>query len=239
MIGRVHSFETFGTVDGPGIRFVVFLHGCPFKCLYCHNPDTWAIDNYKTMTHQKVFEEIMKYKSYFKNNGGVTISGGEPLLQIEFLIELFKILKQEGIHTCIDTNGYVDSKNNIKLNELIQYTDLFLLDIKHGNKNEHKQLTGCVNTNTIKFAEYLNKNGKPVWIRYVLVPGYTNSVQNLVELNDRIKDLNNIEKVEILPFHKIGEEKWHSLGLKYKLTDVRPATDDDVSKAYQILGIRP
>lgn len=235
IIGRIHSFESFSTVDGPGIRFVIFLHGCQFRCLYCHNPDTWAIDNYKEMTVQEVFNKVIKYKSYFNKNGGVTVTGGEPTLQIDFLIELFKLLKQEGIHTCLDTNGCVDSKNNLKLDELIQYTDLILLDIKHGNKDEHKKLTKHSNTNTVNFAKYLNSIGKPIWIRYVLVPGYTNSVKNLVELNNVIKDLGNIKKLEILPFHKMGEEKWEALKLNYKLTDVRFATEEDVEKAYKIL----
>lgn len=237
MNSKIHSFESFGTVDGPGIRFVIFLHGCQFRCLYCHNPDTWACNNYKIMSVNDIFQEVIKYKRYFKENGGVTVSGGEPLLQIEFISELFRLLKQEGIHTCIDTNGsYSGDKETLDL--LLKYTDLILLDIKHTNNQSHIELTGKENTNTLKFLDYLNKANKLMWIRYVLVPGYNDDETSLIQLKNLIDSHSNIQKVEILPFHKMGEYKWKELNLEYKLSNVRPANEDDVVKAKRILNLK-
>ena len=177
MIGKIHSFYAGGTVDGPGIRFVIFLKGCPLRCLYCHNPDTWTQDNALEYEAEDVVKEALKYKGYFKTGGGVTISGGEPLMQIDFVIEVFKLLKENDVHTALDTSGIYFDKNNPeilkKFDELNKYTDLFLLDIKHIDDNEHIKLTGKSNKNVLDFANYLSDNNKKMWIRHVLVPGIT------------------------------------------------------------------
>ena len=203
MIGKIHSFETFGTVDGPGIRFVVFTQGCPLRCLYCHNPDTQPLSGGKEYTAQQIAERVLKYKSYYKNGGGVTVSGGEPLLQIPFITELFKILKESGVHTAIDTSGATfninDAENVKKHEELLKYTDLVLLDIKHINDNKHKALTGASNNNPLNFAKFLSDAGKDIWIRHVLIPEYTDDDKYLNELANFIKTLKTVKNIEVLP----------------------------------------
>ena len=233
--GRVHSIETFGTVDGPGIRFVLFLQGCHLQCKYCHNRDTWDMNGGEYKSLDDIFEKIMKYKNYIYPNGGVTVTGGEPLLQVKFLIELFEKLKKENIHTCVDTSGMVSLTNDIK--KLLSLTDLVLLDIKHIDSEKCKDLVGFNNEKELAFAKYLSDNNIPMWIRQVLVPGYTDDEQDLLKLKDFISSLNTVDKVEILPYHDMGRYKWEKLGLKYELDGVRIANDNDVKRAKKILGI--
>lgn len=239
MTGRIHSFESFGTVDGPGIRFVVFMQGCPMRCKYCHNPDTWGFSGGTEYTAEQVAKNALRYKNYFANGGGVTVSGGEPLLQIAFVKELFTILKANGIHTALDTSGAVYSRGNKdEIDELLKVTDLVLLDIKHINPQEHKALTGRDNDNILAFAKHLSEMGKPMWIRHVLVPGITDNDEYLTQLSTFINSLNTVEKVEILPYHTMGVVKYKSLGLDYPLEGVQPPTAERVKNAKQILCSR-
>lgn len=232
---KVHSIESFGTVDGPGIRFVLFLQGCHLQCKYCHNRDTWDINggNYKSL--DDIFDKIIRYKNYISPNGGVTITGGEPLLQVKFLIELFTKLKEQNIHTCIDTSGMVALTDDIK--KLLSLTDLVLLDIKHIDNEKCKDLVGVSNKLELDFAKYLSDNNIKMWIRQVLIPGYTDNEQDLLKLRDFISSLNNVEKIELLPYHDMGKYKWKKLGFNYSLNDVRNANTDDIEKAKKVLGI--
>ena len=232
---KVHSIESFGTVDGPGIRFVLFLQGCHLQCKYCHNRDTWNMNGGEYKSLDDIFEKIMKYKNYIYPNGGVTVTGGEPLLQVKFLIELFEKLKKENIHTCIDTSGMVALTDDIK--KLLSLTDLVLLDIKHIDSEKCKNLVGFNNEKELAFAKYLSDNNIHMWIRQVLVPGYTDDEQDLLKLKDFISSLNTVDKIEILPYHDMGRYKWEKFGLKYELDGVRIANDDDVNRAKKILGI--
>ena len=233
---KIHSIESFGTVDGPGIRFVLFLQGCHLQCKYCHNRDTWDLKGGEYKTLDDIFEKIKRYKNYMLlSGGGVTVTGGEPLLQVKFLIELFKKLKKEGIHTCIDTSGIVAITDDIK--ELLKYTDLVLLDIKHIDDEKCKKLVGVSNKRELEFAQYLSDNNIKIWIRQVLVPGYTDDEEDLKKLKKFIKSLKTVEKVQILPYHNMGKFKWEKLGSKYELEDVRTANQDDVDRVKKILGI--
>ena len=232
---KVHSIESFGTVDGPGIRFVLFLQGCHLQCKYCHNRDTWNMNGGEYNSLDDIFEKIMKYKNYIYPNGGVTVTGGEPLLQVNFLIELFKKLKKENIHTCVDTSGMVALTDDIK--KLLSLTDLVLLDIKHINSEKCKNLVGFNNEKELAFARYLSDNNIHMWIRQVLVPGYTDDEQDLLQLKDFISSLSTVDKVEILPYHDMGRYKWENLGFKYELDGVRIANYDDVNRAKNLLGI--
>lgn len=235
MEGRIHSFESLGAVDGPGVRFVVFMQGCSLKCKYCQNRDTWNLKGGTTYSSDEIVEKILRYKNYIMPNGGVTISGGEPLLQAKFLIELFTKLRQYNIHTCIDTSGSVALTDEIK--ELIDLTDLFLLDIKCINDEKAINLTGVSNKKELEFARYLSSINKPMWIRQVLVPGYTDDEQDLIKLREFISTLKSVEKVEVLPYHDLGKFKWEQLGEVYPLEKVRTANNYDVKKAKEILGI--
>ena len=238
MTGRIHSFESFGTVDGPGIRFVVFLQGCPLRCQYCHNPDTWGAGGTE-YTAEEIANRALKYKNYFGDKGGVTVTGGEPLVQIDFVIELFTILKEKGIHTCVDTSGITfnpDSQQSVdKHKELLKVSDLFLLDIKHIDEEACKKLTGHSNKNTLAFAKFLSENGKPVWIRQVLVPNITDSEQALEQTRAFIETLKTVEKIEVLPYHTMGTVKYEKLGLAYPLKGVEAPTKESVEKAKRIL----
>ena len=235
-LAKVHSIETFGAVDGPGIRFVIFLQGCPMRCLYCHNPDTWDITSSQEKSVEQLITEIKKYRHYFGKNGGVTVSGGEPLCQIDFVIELFKRLKQENIHTCLDTSGILFNTTAInKFEKLLNVTDLVLLDIKHINPNKHKLLTGHSNENVLDFAKFLSKNHTPVWIRYVLVPTINEDENTLKELKLFLNTLSNIEKIEVLPYHTLGVNKYQQLGLDYPLKDISPPTSEQIELANNIL----
>lgn len=239
-MGNVHSIETFGTVDGPGIRFVVFLQGCPMRCLYCHNPDTWNVNGGKKMSAKNLLKQILNYKNYFGENGGVTVSGGEPLVQIDFVIELFKLLKTNNINTCLDTSGILFNSSqemNEKIDELLKYTDLVLLDIKHINSNVHKTLTGFGNENVLAFANYLNHKKIPMWVRYVLLPNYTTDNLSLTNLNKFLKTLKNVQKIEVLPYHTMGVKKYEELGIEYKLNGVKPPTEQEITNAKKLLNV--
>lgn len=241
MEGKIHSFFAGGTVDGPGIRFVIFLKGCPLRCLYCHNPDTWTQDNSIIQTVDEVYNQAIKYRGYFSNGGGVTITGGEPLVQIDFVIELFKKFKENNIHTALDTSGILFDKSNKELlnkyYELIKYTDLFLLDIKHIDNNKHIELTGKSNKNVLDFARFLSDNNKDMWIRHVLVPGITLNDEYLNKTKEFIDTLNTVKKIEVLPYHTMGIVKYQNLGIEYKLKDVLPPTKEEVRHAKILLGV--
>lgn len=232
---KVHSVESFGAVDGPGIRYVLFLQGCHLQCKYCHNRDTWDMNGGKYKSLDDIYNNILRYKNYIFPNGGVTVSGGEPLLQVKFLIELFSRLKKQNIHTCIDTSGMVSLTDDIKT--VLQLTDLVLLDIKHIDNDKCKYLVGHGNKLELEFARYLSDNNIPVWIRQVLIPGYTDNAEDLLKLKNFLSTLNNVEKVELLPYHSLGKFKWNKLGFKYELNDVRDATSEDLAKAKEVLGL--
>lgn len=235
MKARIHSFESLGAVDGPGVRFVIFMQGCSLKCKYCQNRDTWDIHGGEEYSVDEILEKILKYKNYFGSNGGITVSGGEPLLQAKFLIELFTKLKEHNIHTCIDTSGSFDLSYDIK--KLINLTDLFLLDIKCIDDEKCIELTGVSNKKELNFAKYLSNIGKPMWIRQVLVPGITDNEQDLLKLKEFISSLKTVEKVEILPYHDLGKFKWEKLDLNYPLEGYKTASTDDVKRAKDILEI--
>lgn len=238
--GIVHSTESFGSVDGPGVRFIVFLQGCKMRCQFCHNPDTWMLQNPKARkrTADDVLEEASHYKSYWGKKGGITVSGGEPLLQIDFLIDLFKKAKAQGIHTTVDTCGQPFTREEpffSKFNELMKYTDLLLFDIKQIDEKAHKLLTRQSNKSILDMAQYLSEIGKPVWIRHVLVPERSDYDEYLIRLNDFIMSLNNVDKVEILPYHTMGKYKWEELNLDYPLDGILPPTEERVNNAKQLL----
>ena len=232
---KIHSFESFGTVDGPGIRYVIFLQGCHLKCKYCHNRDTWDMNGGFYSSLDEIINKIDNYKNYITPNGGVTVTGGEPLLQVHFLIELFKRLKEKNIHTCIDTSGMVDITDDIKL--LLSYTDLVLLDIKHIDPAKCKELVGFSNEKEINFAKYLSENGIDMWIRQVLIPGYTDDENDLKKLRNFINCLDTVKKVELLPYHDMGKYKWKKLGFNYELENIKAPTNDEIKKAKEILEI--
>lgn len=230
MKGHIHSFETFGTKDGPGIRFVFFMQGCPLRCLYCHNPDTWRPNEAKyELTPQQALDEVMKVKAFVK--GGVTVSGGEPMMQPEFVLELFKLCKTAGIHTAIDTSGFLF---NDKTKEVLSYTDLVLLDIKHINPNKYKELTARPLEPTLNFIEYLAEVNKPVWLRYVLVPHFTDNEDDLHRWAQYVSQFKNVERVDILPFHQMGIHKWEQIGQEYKLKDINSPSNQELNKAEAI-----
>lgn len=228
---RIHSIETMGTQDGPGIRMVVFVQGCGFRCLYCHNPDTFDIEGGKEYHIDEIVRRAVNQIPYFANNGGVTISGGEPLIQRKNLIILFKKLKEHNIHTCLDSNGRF---LNNEAKEVLKLTDLVMLDVKHINDDIHKKLTGLSNKDTLKFAEYMEENKRPMWLRYVLVPGWTDQDEYLEKWGYHFKDYTSIERVEILPYHKLGVHKWELLDFDYKLKNVDPPSEEIKQKTKKI-----
>ena len=241
--GIVHSLESFGSADGPGVRYLVFLNGCNLRCKYCHNPDTWKMTE-ETGAVWKSADELLnqalRYRPYWKNEGGITISGGEPLLQIDFLLEFFKKAKEKGIHTVIDTAGGPFTREEpffSKFQELMKYTDLLLVDIKHIDTECHKVLTDRSNENILDMIRYLSDIKKPIWIRHVLVPERSDKDEYLTRLADFIHSLNNVEKVEILPYHTMGIYKWKELGLDYPLEGIEPPTKERVENAKKILTI--
>lgn len=230
MKGHIHSFETFGTKDGPGIRFVFFMQGCPLRCLYCHNPDTWRPNEAKyELTPQQALDEVIKVKAFVK--GGVTVSGGEPMMQPEFVLELFKLCKTAGIHTTIDTSGFLF---NDKTKEVLSYTDLVLLDIKHINPDKYKELTARPLEPTLNFIEYLAEVNKPVWLRYVLVPHFTDNEEDLHRWAQYVSQFKNVERIDILPFHQMGIHKWEQIGQEYKLKDINSPSNQELNKAEAI-----
>ena len=242
LIGRIHSFETFALVDGPGVRCAVFLHGCALRCKFCHNPDTWhPCDNLTLMTPEELHKKLMRYRPYWKNNGGVTFSGGEPLLQMDYVTEVFKLLKKDGVHTCIDTAGQPFRPNDEawlkRFDELLEVTDLIMLDLKQYDEQLHRDLTGHGNANILAMARYLSEKGKEMWIRHVLVPGVTDDETDLKNMRTFIESLKSVSKVEILPYHTMGIHKWQKLGLDYPLQGVPMPSDEEVKRAEDLLGI--
>ncbi|MBE5805504.1 MAG: pyruvate formate lyase-activating protein [Clostridiales bacterium] len=235
-IGRIHSFETLGAVDGPGIRFIIFMQGCNLRCKYCHNRDTWTVNSGTEYTVDELYNKIIKYKNYFiASNGGVTASGGEPLLQCDFLISLFSKLKASGISTAIDTSGIVDITDNVK--KLIDLTDLFLVDIKSINNDICKDLTGHSNIKELNFIKYLDSINKEIWLRQVIIPSITDKPEDLILLRNFINSIKNVTKVELLPYHDMGKYKWDNINEKYPLENIRNATSDDIEKVKEFLSI--
>ncbi len=235
ILGNIHSLESCGTVDGPGIRFVVFFQGCPMRCLYCHNPDTWDNNVNQKMSVGQILEKYDKVKEFLKN-GGLTATGGEPLLQIDFLIELFKKAKEKNIHTTLDTSGITYNKNNTqKIDELLNYTDLVMLDIKHIDPIEHNKLTGRDNSNILDFARYLSDKKIPVWIRHVVVPKITYNKTYLEKLGVFLASLNNIKALDVLPYHDLAISKYENLGKVYPLKNIPPLTKDQALSARNII----
>ena len=235
MVGYIHSIETTGTVDGPGLRYVVFLQGCPLRCKYCHNPDTWARPPAFELTVDDVLSRAVRYRDYWGEEGGITLSGGEPMLQAEFAAELFEKAHDLGITTCLDTAAGSFSRDDSRVLRLIDATDTVLLDIKAFDSELHKEVTGIDNTNVLDCARYLSEIGKPVWIRRVVVPGLTDSEEDLRLTGQFIKSLKNVKKIEALPYHSMGAEKWRALGLDYSLGETMPPTEDVLSKARELL----
>lgn len=227
--GRIHSIETCGTVDGPGIRFVIFTQGCPLRCLYCHNPDCRDPLEGTAVTVEELISEVKTYKPYLRK-GGVTVTGGEPLMQPEFVAEIFRRCHELGLHTVLDTSGYVQLE---AAKPVLEHTDLVLLDIKSYEPNLYRKVTSVALEPTLQFARYLAEIGKPAWIRFVLVPGLTDPEENVKGLSQFVASLSNVERVEVLPFHKMGEYKWQQLGLAYALKDVDPPTPEQVNKVLQ------
>lgn len=237
--GRIHSVESFGSADGPGVRYIVFLKGCNMRCQYCHNPDTWAKDDGELMTPEEVLKKALRYKTYWKEKGGITVSGGEALLQIDFVTELFRLAKEKGVNTCLDTSGNpfsLEEPFKSKFDELMKYTDLFMLDIKHMDDAAHRKLTGQTNQNILKMAAYLSDHGKAMWIRHVLVPGITTEEDELHRLRSFLDTLKTVERVEVLPYHTLGVFKWKELGIPYQLEGVDPPTKEQIDRAKEILG---
>ena len=234
ILGNIHSIETCGTVDGPGIRFVVFTQGCPMRCLYCHNPDTWEVNINKQMTAKEIIAKYESVKEFCK--GGITITGGEPLMQTDFATELFREAKERNIHTALDTSGILfNPQNTEKTDVLLKYTDLVLLDIKHIDNDEHIKLTTHPNTNILAFAKYLSDIEKPVWIRHVVVPGVNDKENYLIKLGEFMGKLRNIKALDVLPYHNMAVPKYESLGIEYKLKDVPPMPKEDAIKARNII----
>lgn len=243
MSGRIHSLESFGTVDGPGVRFVVFVQGCPMRCAYCHNPDTWEINAGQIMEVSDILEQYERNRSFY-NGGGLTVTGGEPLLQVDFLIELFTEAKKRDIHTCIDTSGITyrpDNKDYIaKLDKLMPLTDLVMLDIKHIDPIKHKELTSQPNDGILAFAQYLSDKNVPLWIRHVVVPGITDDDKYLFDLGYFIGGLTSLKALDVLPYHTMGKPKYEKLGMEYKLKDVPAMSQSAVieKKKFIMDGIR-
>lgn len=238
--GVIHSMESFGSADGPGVRYLVFLNGCNLRCQYCHNPDTWAKKDVQLLTADEVLEKAVRYRNYWGDKGGITVSGGEPLLQMEFMNELFAKAKKEGVNTCIDTAGEPFTREEpffSQFEQLMKNTDLLLLDLKHIDPQMHKALTGKSNENILDLARYLSDIDKPVWIRHVLVPGINSDEENLTKLYEFISTLKNVHRIDILPYHTLGVFKWQELGLHYGLEGVPTPTKEEMDLARKILHV--
>ncbi len=236
--GYIHSIESFGSVDGPGVRFLIFLQGCPLRCRFCHNPDTWAFGKGEEAYVDELLDKAERYRAYWGDRGGITVSGGEPLMQIDFLIELFTEARRRGINTCIDTSAQPFNRTVSwfgKFERLMEVTDTILLDIKHIRPDEHKKLTGHDNANILDCARYLSEIGKRVWIRHVLVPGITDDDECLHELADFLRTLKNIERIDVLPYHSLGTFKYEKLGIEYTLKDTSAPSKDRIENAQRIL----
>lgn len=238
MSGRIHSLESFGTVDGPGVRYVVFVQGCPMRCAYCHNPDTWEMNTGTVMEASYILEQYERNVSFYKD-GGITVTGGEPLMQVDFLIELFTLAKQKNIHTCIDSSGIAFNPDNAawmeKLDKLLSLTDLVMLDIKHIDPEKHKELTSQPNDKILAFAEYLSEKGVDVWIRHVIVPGITDDDKYLYQLGYFIGGLKTLKALDALPYHTMGKAKYEKLGIPYKLEGVEPMDKTKLVEKKQVI----
>lgn len=238
MDGFIHSTESFGTVDGPGVRFVIFLQGCPMRCQYCHNPDTWKLHTGSVRSARSLIQDYQRNAAYY-TRGGITVTGGEALLQIDFLLELFRLAKEQGIHTCLDTSGITYREESSpymqKLDALMELTDLVLLDIKHMDSTAHKALTGHDNSNILAFARYLAVKKVSVWIRHVVVPGITDDPVQLTQLGRFIGSLPNVKALDVLPYHVMGVSKYRELGIPYPLEGVEPATREQAKEARRII----
>ncbi|MBR4071756.1 MAG: pyruvate formate lyase-activating protein [Clostridia bacterium] len=238
MKGYIHSKESFGTVDGPGIRYVLFMQGCPMRCQYCHNPDTWEVMCGTEITVSEVISEYKKNSSFYKK-GGITVTGGEPLLQVDFLIELFSEAKKNDIHTCIDTSGITYSQTNTeyvkKLDELMKYTDLVMLDIKHIDPEMHKVITGKDNKNILAFAKYLERNNIPLWVRHVVVPTLTDDPVYHKQLGEFLGTLRNLKALDVLPYHTMGANKYKELGIEYPLDGIEALPKSEAAKVRETI----
>ena len=238
MKGFIHSLESFGSVDGPGIRFLIFLQGCPMRCQFCHNPDSWAVGKGEEYTADELLDKAERFRTYWGDKGGITVSGGEALMQIDFLIELFEKARQRGINTCLDTSAQPFTRKGVffeKFERLMSVTDTILLDIKHINEEEHRKLTRHSNKNILDCARYLSDIHKPVWIRHVLIPGITDKDEYLEQLSDFLSTLSNIERIDVLPYHTLGVYKYEKLGIAYPLEGIVPPTSERVAHATAIL----
>lgn len=239
MTGYIHSIESFGSVDGPGVRFVIFVQGCTMRCQFCHNPDTWTLHKGKEMSAEELLRQAVRFRPYWGDEGGITVSGGEALLQIDFLLELFTLAHDEGINTCLDTSAAPFNPDNKvwmeKFDRLMKVTDTVLLDIKEIRDEAHRSLTGHTNKNILACARYLSDLGVPVWIRHVLVPGVTDNDDDLYALRKFIDTLTNVKKVEVLPYHTLGVYKYEQLGIDYPLKGVNPPTKERIENAENIL----
>jgi len=231
MKGYINSIETMGLVDGPGIRVVVFLQGCKLRCIYCHNPETWELKKGVEITPEELVSKLYNYKPYFSNGGGVTFSGGEPLLQPEFLIETLKLCKKLEIHTCLDTSGVGTDRNQ----EVLKYVDLVILDVKSSKENEYTEITGGKLEDLEKFIDLCNELNKKMWVRQVIVPGINDTKENIMHLKKYLKKINNLEKVELLPYHTYGLEKYNELGIAYKLNGVFDMEQEKLLELYKLL----
>lgn len=235
MNGFIHSTESFGTVDGPGVRFVVFMQGCPLRCQYCHNPDTWEMNIGNKQSVEDILKQYNSNKAFFKD-GGITVTGGEPLMQIDFVTELFKKCKQENIHTCLDTSGITFSqKTKDKFDELMKYTDLILLDIKHINNDEHVKLTKLENNNVLEFMRYTYSIMKSVWIRHVVIEGITLNDDYLAQLGYFLGEFRNIKALDVLPFHKMGDSKYEDMKIENPLEHVEKTSKEEAERAKNII----
>ncbi|MEX0445986.1 pyruvate formate lyase 1-activating protein [Xenorhabdus sp. SGI246] len=235
VLGRIHSFESCGTIDGPGIRFIAFFQGCLMRCLYCHNRDTWDTHCGKTVTVEELIKEVTTYRHFMNaSGGGVTASGGEAILQAEFVRDWFRACHAEGIHTCLDTNGFVRRYEPV-IDELLDDTDLVMLDLKQLDDDIHRELVGVSNHRTLEFAHYLAKRNQKTWIRYVVVPGWSDDDKSVHMLGEFTRDMKNIEKIELLPYHELGKHKWIAMGEKYKLKEVKPPSHETMERVQRIL----
>lgn len=234
-IGQIHSFETFGAADGPGVRFIIFLHGCPWRCRYCHNPDTWARAEYTRCTVDEVLTKALRYRAYWGREGGITVSGGEPLAQAAFVADLFAAAHRAGVTTCLDTSGSLFDKDNPDQTRLWDETDTVLLDLKHIDSARHRELTGGDNAPPLACARFLDRRRIPVWIRHVLVPGWTDDAPSLRRLGAFIATLHNVRRVDVLPYHTFGRAKYEKLGLAYPLPDTPEPTPEAVARARALL----
>lgn len=234
MIGRVHSIETFGAVDGPGVRFVVFFQGCPMRCAYCHNPDTWDVNGGTEMSVDEIYKKFERNKAFYEK-GGVTASGGEPMMQIDFLTELFTRFHNEGVHTCLDTSGIMFTGENEKIEKLLAVTDLFMLDIKRFDREGHKELTGHYNDGILAFAKYLSDHDKKMWVRFVCVPGVTDADDELKEYGKFLSGIKTLEALDVLPYHTMGVKKYEALNIPYRLEGLKPASSEYASNKKTII----